>query len=120
MAEFYENGEKITKDRIEDEEWYSPYQQVLEIFCGSCFYEEDNPFKVAFAECRKALNEYPFGRTINDERLTKWVQSQCDHEEENKEFLRELSKLTEREQKGEDVSKEVFDLLKKYNEAYNG
>ena len=77
----YDNGELVTKDRIQDEEWYPDYQEVMQFIC-------ENPSKSV-----EEVYEYFVGRThglsfaeepLAYGRFLRWIVL---HIERNKRFL---------------------------------
>ena len=72
---FYANGETVTKERIQLEEWYGPYQHVAEIMCAEELENQSVGLDLCLEVCRKELNDYPAGKAISDYRLNKWVES---------------------------------------------
>jgi hypothetical protein len=67
----YDNGELVTKDRIQDEEWYPDYQEVMQFIC-------ENPSKSV-----EEVYEYFVGRPLAYGRFLRWIVL---HIERNKKF----------------------------------
>jgi hypothetical protein len=85
MTEFYDFGEEITKEREQDEPWYSDFQSVHQVFCSGPYPEERNPsfferelngLEFAITECKKYFKEFPGPPDWippSDERLIRWI-----------------------------------------------
>lgn len=65
----YDNGELITKERMQDEEWYSDYQDLLEFAFGSA--DNVDALYVEYIEFHKKV----FKEDLSDkdkERILRW------------------------------------------------
>jgi len=60
----YDNGEEITKDRIQDEEWYPDYQSTLEAIVFGDETDVLTLFEVA--------KEYALIQDASDEQVLRW------------------------------------------------
>ena len=76
----YDNGELITKDRMEDEVWYSDYQTLISFAMGEDNLENlINNFQEDYKDC--------FGiKYENKEQLERWAKLQI---ERSKQFKKE-------------------------------
>lgn len=84
----YHNGEIITAERIEDEDWYSDFQAVCEVLntgpdstVPMSFYERlPDGKEQAMTACKKYFDEFPGPvhkgwEPPDDERLSRWINS---------------------------------------------
>jgi hypothetical protein len=101
---FYGCGEAITKNRIQDEDWYSDYQVVSEVMCAgpddhNSFFERlPDGFERAKQACYAYFNRCPGppGWSPPDEtRLERWLRSMWLTEE----VMQQIDKLREEEEK---------------------
>lgn len=73
----YPNGEQITKDRIEDEDWYGYYQNLMEIATSSVFSfcPIDNPgilVQLFFEEWKSLIGNF-HDNLPSEEEVTRWA-----------------------------------------------
>ena len=73
----YPNGEPITKDRMEDEDWYGYYQEVMEYACSEefSFCEINNPGRLVdlFFEDWKSFKDKVQDTFPSQETVTRWA-----------------------------------------------
>lgn len=76
---YYDNGEKITKERIQDEDWYPIYQAVLEIITYSKPSSLEEFYHLSSTEA-KSWKSFSY----SDDRVLRWCVL---HWERNRHFL---------------------------------
>lgn len=104
MSKTYHNGELITKDRMQDEPWYSDWSSVVNIMTAgpdpdqpspSFFERVENGRQLALEACKKYFRNFPGPKgwvPPSDERLMRWIDGMWSTEAQMQRIDREYAK----------------------------
>ena len=74
MGNLYDNGEPMTKQRMEDEPWYDDYQALMEVAMGLETSDVETLLKAANEDYKEVFGTpYP-----NQEQMLRWCVLQAD------------------------------------------